>query len=240
MTRLGNLVRLRVPQSTEIQGQLGNAVATCLSSAFSSGIWASSPMRVGHVADRHSARGAIAEFGENAQVLVASDEDAGGLLLGCVLGGRLDDNLIAAYSLAPYGAQPGDGLLAYIGIVPSAQGSRVVQRQDDAFEVLRERIGSRRSWDEGSLAGLLFTRWLQLSDIAPCPRVFVRTRKAIGPVLHLIEKNGFEYLGRFDLDFNGEQQDRLVFRRPSRRKTRAPETAADSSDKNNVLQGSKY
>lgn len=163
-------------------------------------------------ADHHCAHRIISDFGDNAQILVASSDGEGEPLLGCVLGGILDAELIAAYRLAGFGARAGDGVLAYIAVPPAAQGSRVVHLSDDVFEVHPARIGGR--WRKGSsLAGALFAGWLANPAVAQCPRVFVRTREVIRPVLHLIEKNGFEYRGRFELEFRGERQDRLVFGR---------------------------
>lgn len=217
MARPGGRVRLWSAHDICVRDEFRNAIATCLATAFSSGVWASSPMPVGDDSERQSAHGIISQFGDNAQVLVASDTDESRPLLGCVLGGVLDDNLIASYGLAGYGAETGDGLLAYIGVSPSAQGSRVTRCGDDVFEILPSRNSQRHEHDGHSLAGLLFAQWLRLPAIEPCPHVFVRTRKVIGAVLHLIEKNGFKYSGRFDLDFHGQKQDRLVYRRSTAR-----------------------
>jgi hypothetical protein len=219
MIRPGGIVKLWPAHHIEVSSEFENAVATCLASAFSSGLWASSPMPIGDSADRQSARGVISEFGKNVRVLAASETDAAQPLLGCVLGGLLDEALIGAYRLAAYGAQKGDGLLAYIGVLPSAQGSRVIRMRDNAFKVLSEQTSQRAEPDSDSLAGLLFSEWLRLYGINACPRVFVRTRKMIRPVLHLIKKNGFEYLGHFELDFYGDIQDRLVFSRNFMAKT---------------------
>jgi len=43
--------------------------------------------------------------------------------------------------------------------------------------------------------------------------VFVRTRSVLPKIQYLAEKNGFVYQGRFELEFKGEQQDRMVYTR---------------------------
>lgn len=213
----GSRVSLQSAHDICVQDELKNSVATCLAAAFGSGLWASSPMPVGDDSERHSAHGIISELGENAQILVASDMDDNQPLLGCVVGGVLDENLIAAYGLAGHGAKTGDGLLAYIGVPPSAQGCRLTRLRDNVFEILPNRNSQRHERGGDSLAGLLFAQWLRLPAIERSPHVFVRTRKVIGSVIHLIEKNGFEYSGRLDLDFQGDKQDRLVYRRSATR-----------------------
>lgn len=217
MDRSGSRVRLQSAHDICGRDELKNAVATCLAAAFGSGVWASSPMPVGDDSEPDSAHGIISEFGENAQTLVAWNTDENRPLLGCVVGGVLDENLIAAYGLTGHGAKTGDGLLAYIGVPPSAQGCRLTRLRDNVFEILPNRNSQRHERGGDSLAGLLFAQWLRLPAIDRCPHVFVRTREEIGSVIHLIEKNGFEYSGRLDLDFQGDKQDRLVYRRSATR-----------------------
>lgn len=207
------LARLCSPSPRQVAEEYRGAIATCLASAFSSGIWASAPMPVDHNTDPHSAHGIISGLSDSAQVVVAANEEEGEPLLGCVLGGVLDEGLIATYRLAAFGAQAADGLLAYIAVSPPAQGSRVVPVRDNVYEVQPAQLDRRHEQQGDSLAGLLFSRWLELSAITTCPRVFVRTRGVIEPVLHLIAKNGFEYCGRFEMEFRGERQDRLVYER---------------------------
>lgn len=200
-------VRLWSTSHAGIGGETAEAIATCLARAFSAGLWATTPLPVGDCHDRHSARGILAEMGERARVLAVSDVDDGTSVLGCVVGVVLDGGLIASYGLGDFGADAGDGLLAYIGIVPEAQGARVAPLQDDTFEV---RWGPSRN---PSLASLLFEGWLALPTVSACPNVFVRTRKSIKPVLYLLDKNGFSYRGGFRLSFRGVRQSRLVFGR---------------------------
>ncbi len=164
-------------------------------------------MPLGDPQDRHSARGIVAELGDRAQVLAAADPENGTSVLGCVVGVVLDGDLIDAYRLSDFGAQSGDGLLAYIGIRPEVQGGRAARLQDDTFEVRRGPSG------DPSLASLLFERWLELPQISACPSLFVRTRRAIAPVLYLLEKHEFTYRGEFRLSFRGMSQTRLVFGR---------------------------
>lgn len=203
-------VRFWSTSHAEIGGESAEAIATCLAQAFSAGLWATTPMPVGDRHDRHSARGILAEMGDRAQVLAVSDVDDGSLVLGCVVGVVLDDGLIASYGLGEFGADAGDGLLAYVGIVPEAQGTRAAALHGGAFEVRR---GTSR---DPSLASLLFERWLALPAIRACPNVFVRTRQSIKPVLYLLDKNGFSYCGAFRLSFRGVRQSRLVFGRNSK------------------------
>ena len=192
-------------------------IAECLSAAFSSGIWQATPMPIGNKSDPNSALGVIAGLEKHAVVLVASATDASHSskrrrILGCVVGAVLDAEIIEAYELRSFGARSGDGLLAFIGIVPAVQGSRVFTYDIDHFETCIESSNTpeRSSF---SLARLLFTRWLGLDDLHRCPSVFIRTRRTIMPVQHLIRSNGFEYCGRLSLNFRGVRQQRIVFRR---------------------------
>lgn len=211
-------IRLRSPHPHQICGLLRDGIVNCLAAAFSSGVWAPTPMPIGDASDPHSAHGILAELGERVQVIVASKTTADPIheykeVLGCVVGAVLDESLIDAYGLAPYGACIGDGLLAYIGVAPSAQGSRALQRRVNEFDLRPGQASAPINQKGDSLASLLFARWLDLSEIEQCPRVFVRTRKVLDPILHLAGKNGFQYLGQFELDFQGERQDRMVFGR---------------------------
>lgn len=210
-------IRLWSPATLRADGPLGLAVADCLAAAFGSGVWARTPMPVGGRSDPHSARGVVAELGPRARALVASVDDERpreeANVLGCVVGGVLDEALISAYGLGPYGARGGDGLLAYIGVRPAAQRVRVLPRADDRFDPAPP---ADRPWMKPagvSLAGLLFSRWLGLPAIERCPRVFVRTRSVLPQIQHLATKNGFEYQGRFELEFQGERQDRMIYTR---------------------------
>jgi len=213
MVGFSGFARLSSPNPRQIAEEYRGAIAACLASAFSSGIWESAPMPVDHETSPHSAHAIISELSDSAQVVVASNENEGGPLLGCVLGSVLDEDLIATYRLAPFGARTADGFLAYIAVSPQAQGSRVIPVRDNVYEVQPAQHDRRQKQLGDSLAGLLFSRWLELSAITTCPRVFVRTREVIEPVLHLIAKNGFEYCGRFEMEFRGEWQDRLVYER---------------------------
>lgn len=211
----GNIIRIWSPRPEQMQGPLGEAASKCLATAFSSGEWAPTPMPLGDESDPHSARGIIAQLGKQAQVLVADvvGDDHGRNVLGCVMGAVLDRTLVDAYGLASYGAQSGDALLAYIGLMPAAQGRRACLLSNNIFELPFRRSGLPSIHEGHSLAALLFERWLELSAIECCPRVFVRTRKVLAPIIHLAEKNGFRYRGEFELDFQGERQDRIVFAR---------------------------
>jgi len=210
-------IRLWAPDAVPAESPLEGAIVDCLSSAFSSGVWARAPMPVGERSDSHSARGIVAQLGADAQVLVAfTDDDKPSHeadVHGCVVGGLLDEDLIRAYGLGSFGARRGDGILAYIGVQPSAQGNRLVARTETRFGVAPP---SERPWMKpsgASLAGLLFSGWLRLPAVARCPRVFVRTRSVLPKIQYLAEKNGFVYQGRFELEFKGEQQDRMVYTR---------------------------
>lgn len=207
-------IRVWAPTEAQLGGSLWNAIACTLSSAFSSREWVRAPMPIGDVADPHSATGIMSALFGKGPLIVATMDIApkqSQCVLGCVLGGTLDDSLIEDYGLSPYGAQAGDAILAYIGVAPSVQGLRGRLRNEEHIEVPARATGPRN--ESKSLASLLFERWLRHPSVARCPSVFVRTRETIGPILHLAEKNGFAFQGQFELDFRGERQNRLVFRR---------------------------
>jgi hypothetical protein len=188
-------------------------VATCLSRAFSSGSWATSPMPIGSHDDSNSALGIVNGLGARPVNLAAraivADGSSKGAVVGCVLGAILDDEVIARYGLASFSAASGDALLAFIGIVPEAQRIRVSGRGGGTSKVVPP--GRRRR--SISLARHLFESWLGRTSVQNCPQIFIRTREQIAPVLHLCSDNGFAYCGRFDLHFRGTVQERLVFRR---------------------------
>ena len=188
-------------------------------------------MAVDDRSDPHSAYRIIAGLGEQTHLLIASTsckEDTSRQVLGCVLGGILNRLLIDAYGLGPYGAQTGDGLLAYIGLRPVAQGSRAWFCRDDIFDVRQHQMSTQDPENGESLASLLFSKWLDLAAITSCSQVFIRTRATITPILHLASKYRFEYCGKFLIDFQGEQQERLVFKRSKRE-------ADDSRDANGAF-----
>lgn len=160
-------------------------------------------MPIGHGSDPDSARGIISRLGENQIVVAARGPDA---VLGCILGAILTPDLIQHYGLRSWDAKPGDGFLAFIGIATEAQGSRVGQRGDG-------RLVLNRVPGNPSLARCLFERWLKSPELAECPSLFIRTRRRIGAVRHLIGGFGFSEWGRFPVDFRGQQQYRLVYRR---------------------------
>ncbi|MCB1909628.1 MAG: hypothetical protein KDH15_19885 [Rhodocyclaceae bacterium] len=215
--------------------RLRESIARSLAAAFNSREWARSPMPIGDASDPHSARGIVAQLGADASILLASSTHGNETLasqpvLGCVLGGVLDEALIAAYRLGPYGARCGDGLLAYIGVPPAFQGERLSPIGGDRFE---RRSGTRNAPPDGEMVGLgslLFSRWLDLPALRRCPTLFVRTRTTIKPILHLLAKHGFDFRGRFELDFRGERQDRLVYARHGEPGQRTRESAARASE----------
>jgi len=208
-------IQIQSPNSTQIQGVLGDRLANCLAEAFSSRGWTATPMPVGPADDPNSAKGIIHELKLQAQAVVAANTcgDAnqdGKLIVAFVLGGILDDRLAELYGLRDFGAQAGDALLSYIGVLPAYQGYSAPKLAGDRFEISPRTPGQS---DEVSLSALLFKRWLSLTDVSSSPNVFIRTRWTIRPVLQLIEAHGFEYCGEFHLDFHGDRQERLVFRR---------------------------
>jgi hypothetical protein len=216
-------ITLWSPQSSDIKGPLEDAIVQCLAAAFGSGVWARTPMPTGDSADPHSARGIVAQLRSRARVLLAyADRPIGAVgqnsIIGCVLGCVLDEALIDMYRIDDYDAKPGDALLAYIGVEPASQGYRAFHLSGNQFALRSRHCNRAKRYRSESLAGVLFARWLALRNVAACPHVFVRTRSVLGPVLHMIEKNGFEYRGQFDLDFHGERQDRMVFARSNLQK----------------------
>ncbi len=211
-SRLGvrevTLLRARTVHNSDLRAGL----ARCLSAAFSSGIWRSTPMPLGHSRDPHSAFGVIEGLSDRPVVLAAVSDDREDThcgIVGCVLGAVLDYGIIADYGLAPFGACPGDGLLAFIGLVPEMQGRRVRRLDHDALEI----TGESEQESCGSLASQLFEEWMRTAPVSKCPRIFIRTRRQIGPILHLSRTCGFAYRGAFQTEFRGEVQDRLVFMR---------------------------
>lgn len=215
---------LSSPAGSEIKGPLEDAIVHCLAAAFGSGVWAQAPMPIGNAADPHSARGIVTQLRARARVLIAGTASRIGSvrrkrIIGCVLGCILDEALIDIYRLGDFAAEAGDALLAYIGVEPGSQGSRMLPLSRGQFAMWPRHHNAVIDQGGESLAGVLFSRWLALPGVAGCPRIFVRTRSVLRPVLHMIEKNGFEYRGKFDLDFHGERQDRIVFVRSNTLKT---------------------
>jgi len=187
-------------------------LVSCLVTAFSSGIWEQTPMPIGHSEDPGSALGVINSLSPDPVVIAACEPNGSPVssdeVVGCVLGAILDHTMIKTYGLEPYSAVPGDGLLAFIGIVPRAQGLRVLPDGGDSVRI----AGTTPVDGSASLARHLFETWIQTPCIQSCPRVFIRTREKIGPVMHLCKSLGFEYCGRFEIDFCNMRQERLVFR----------------------------
>ena len=173
-------------------------------------------MPLGSSTDRNSARGILAELGVSAQALLAisaADSETTRTVLGCVIGSALDPKLIDHYGLEPYGARPGDALFAFIGVRPQFHGRRLYPMANslNQFGFLDCPRYSNR--DGTSLASLLFSDWLKLPTIRRCPRIFIRTRQVLTPIQALAERNGFQYCGKFYVDFHGHRQDRMVYRR---------------------------
>jgi hypothetical protein len=232
----GSLVRTQTLSSEACCRNTRAALARCLSSAFSSGIWSATPMPVGCQDDPDSAHGVIHGLGRDAIVVAASrvgsdGEGDGDAVVGCVIGTVLDRSTIRKYGLQPYGARPGDGLLAFIGVAPEAQGSRVISQDGDTAMLTRGRAPERSL----SLARLLFEGWIDTTRVQRCPRVFVRTRRRLRPIQYLSESCGFEFCGKFDMTFRGEQQSRLVYRldnaeaKPARRSANSYGYAGEGS-----------
>ena len=212
------LVSLWTPSSERVTTTLSEPIARCLSAAFSSGPWAATPMPLGDASDQHSARGIVAGLGQRSLTLVAStgfDGDGRGSVLASVLGCVLDDDLIEQYGLRSYGARAGDALFAYIGLRPSVQGRRVRPMGNDNYSLEWNTEKQAKAKNGSGLASLLFSQWLQLPAVRQCPRVFIRTRRILKPIQALAKRNGFEYCGSFDLEFQGVQQDRMVYRKIS-------------------------
>jgi len=188
-------------------------IARCLSKAFSSGLWEASPMPLGSPEDPNSALGIVNGLGSCPLALAAyrsgADAPRSREAIGCVLGAVLNDEVIARYGLAPFSAMSGDALLAFIGIVPEAQKTRINGRGGDETAVVR----TPRPQRSISLARHMFESWLGMTGLRDCRQIFIRTRKQITPILRLCDENGFSYCGRFDLPYRGTVQERLVFRR---------------------------
>lgn len=208
-------VRIWAPTPAQLRATLWAQVASTLSAAFSSQGWKETPMPVGDTTDAHSALGIMSELCAEGPTVLAAHEGESGKgpeVLGCVLGGILNDALIEQYGLRAYGARHNDGLLAFIGVAPTVQGARGYLRTGNFIEHLD--IAPRQAPDGSvSLASALFSSWLAHPAIASCRSVFVRTREMISPILHLAGKHGFVYQGRMHQDFRGTEQERLVFRR---------------------------
>jgi hypothetical protein len=134
-------------------------------------------------------------------------------MIGCTLGAVLDDPVVQAFGLRSFGAEVGDGLLAYIGIVVEARGLRLRPIGNDRLA----RVGAGPGADGISLARCLIDRWVSMPELERCPRIFVRTRSEIPAIVHLCESMGFERRGRLVTTFLGEAQERLVYRRVRRR-----------------------
>ncbi|WP_205853419.1 hypothetical protein, partial [Zhengella mangrovi] len=103
-----------------------------------------------------------------------------------------------------------DGLLAFIGIVPDAQGRRFSAADGSTLEPACEGV---------SLARHLFEAWMDAAVSHECPRLYIRTRRRIMSIRYLSEDLGFELCGEFTVEFRGECQTRLVYRRAERRRT---------------------
>ncbi|WP_269585124.1 hypothetical protein [Roseibium sp. Sym1] len=173
-------------------------------------------MPVGNESDPDSAVGVISRLGDRPVVTAAVCMNK---VVGCVLGAVLTPDLIQAYGLDPWQATPGDGLLAFIGIAPDAQGSRVTPGTEGWLLLNRHPINP-------SLARYLFEHWLGARELADCPRLFIRTRRRIGAIRYLSDRLGFVECGGFDIDFRGQRQRRLVYRREHAAATRAHSKAA--------------
>jgi hypothetical protein len=210
-------VKLWSPGPDEITREVLFATAACLSAAFSSGIWAETPVPMGDETDPQSAVGIITRLAEDTQLLLAmvdAEHSDPQVVCGCVIGTLLSQATVDAYGLRDYGARTGDALLAYIGLVPRAQQTKVYVSGDDY--VIQGTTASSELFDAGrvhSLASLMFATWIRLPAIRTSPQIFIRSRLAIGPILHLAVRHGFQFCGKFDMNFRGQKQDRMVFRR---------------------------
>ncbi len=205
---------LKVVRARPEHRDQARAMADCLSAAFSSGIWEQTPMPVGSRDDPAGALGVLHNLGPQPIAVCAKQADPdtapdriNGGVVGCVVGGIMDQRVIDGYQLAEYGAQPGDGLLAFIGIVPQAQGRRYLPIAPD---LLTSNFSNARS---PSLARHLFTSWLKSPVLEACPRLYIRTRRRIGPIRYLCDQLAFEFCGDFKTVFRGQPQTRLVYRR---------------------------
>jgi hypothetical protein len=211
-------IKLWSPEPDEITREVCSGAAACLSAAFSSGVWSETPMPVGDETDPDSAAGIIAGLAERLQLLLAlfESEDTHNNsqeILGSVVGTLLREPILDTYGLRRYGAHPGDALLAYIGLVPAAQRSRVHVASDSLIKAASHSSDSIDGGCVRSLASLMFTRWMELPAIRSASCVFIRTRIVIGSIQHLAAKHDFQLCGSFDINFRGQKQDRMVFRR---------------------------
>lgn len=183
-------------------------MARCLSEAFSSGLWQTTPLPLGAAHDPHSAHGILSGLGPEATALAAAP-DPGNRVVGCVVGCVMQPSTIEGYHLGDFGAQPGDGLLAFICITPSAQGRRFRQAGDGWLMAQK---------GAPSLARHLFCGWLAAPGLRNCPRLFIRTRPSIGAIRRLSEDYDFALCGEFETEFRGQRQTRLVYRRDNQRR----------------------
>jgi hypothetical protein len=121
--------------------------------------------------------------------------------------------LLDTYCLREYGARVGDSLLAYIGLAPEIQGSRLHRVNDSIFQCATRFPIPTRNVGLHSLADLMFSTWLELPAIESAPFTFIRTRLVMSSIRHLANKHGFAFCGSFNLNFRGQRQERLVFKR---------------------------
>jgi hypothetical protein len=174
-------------------------------------------MPLGDKTDPHSATGIIAGLAECLQLLLArsesEDENDDQEVLGCIAGTLLREPDLDTYGLREYGAHPGDAFLAYVGLVPAAQRSKVYVASDSLIKAAPHSSDLADGGCVHSLASLMFTRWMELPAIRSASRVFIRTRTVIGSIQHLAAKHDFQLCGSFDINFRGQKQDRMVFRR---------------------------
>jgi len=207
------------PEFLQFDREIRRSVAQCLSDAFSHGLWSSAPMPLGSPADRHSATGILAMLGARVSAVLASlparapGHFTRGDVVGCVVGAILNERLIDAFELRDHGAMLGDALLAYIGIAPSAQGLKVWE--SESGDIARQPNVARQHRYR-ALASVLFSRWLELADNRAAPATYMRTRGAIKSIRHLADKHGFQRCGVTHVDFHGEWQERLIYKRVTR------------------------
>lgn len=214
-------IRIWVPETAHIDLQLVDAVARCLAEAFSSCHWSSVPMPLGDCSAPHSARGILARFRGKEQLVLATlinqeQHQSEWRVVGSVLGSILDEALIDSFALGEFGAHAGDGLLAFIGLTPDVQKTRGCLVGNDIFQIRGKSRPASPAPEQRSLVGWIFKRWLELPGLRDCPHLYIRTRLVIKPILHLIQEHHFAYCGRFHMDYQGETQDRMVFRRTNR------------------------
>lgn len=166
-------------------------------------------MPIGAKDDPASAIGIISGLGPR-PIAIAARPAQDTYVIGCVIGCIMDAHEIDSYRLWSYGAVPGDGLLAFIGIVPEAQGIRLRPGGDESPDA--ELTGP-------SLARQLFQSWIDSEALDTCPRLFIRTRHRIGAIRYLSEDLGFEFRGGFETEFRGQVQTRLVYCRTNESRT---------------------